>query len=274
MKKVLIIALMACSLGSFAQGLKVPAPSPLQTVKQEFALSSIEVAYSRPAAKGRKIFGDLVPFGKIWRTGANTQTIITFGEDVKVGGVAVKAGKYSLLTIPNKDSWEIILCKPETSSNSYKPEAEVAKFTAKTSVMPMALESFMIVFGAQTANSVNMSIVWEKTEVEFPIVADVETKIMSEIDNAMNKDSRPYFAAASYYFDNGKDLGKALEWVNKAVESNPKAFWMMHLKAKVLAKQGDKANAVMTAKKSIELAKEAKNDDYVALNEKLISSLK
>ncbi len=274
MKKVLIIALIACSLGSFAQGLKVPAPSPLQTIKQEFALSSIEVAYSRPAAKGRKIFGDLVPFGKMWRTGANTQTIITFGEDVKVGGAAVKAGKYALITIPNKDAWEVILCKPETSANSYKADAEVARFSAKTTAMPMVIENFMIAFGAQTANSVNMSIIWENTEVEFPIVADVETKIMSDIDNAMNKDNRPYFAAASYYFDNGKDLGKSLEWVNKAIEASPKAFWMMHLKAKVLAKQGDKANAVATAKKSIELAKEAKNDDYVALNEKLIGSLK
>jgi Protein of unknown function (DUF2911)/Tetratricopeptide repeat len=274
MKKVFLIALMAFSFGSFAQGLKVPAPSPLQTTKQEFALSSIEVAYSRPAAKGRKIFGDLVPFGKMWRTGANTQTVITFGEDVKVGGVAVKAGKYSLITIPNKDNWEVILCKPEISSFNYKAESEVARFNAKPVMLPMNIENFMIAFGAQTANSVNVSIMWENVEVEFPIVADVDTKIMAEIDNSINKDNRPYFAAASYYFDNGKDLGKALEWVNKAVDANPKAFWMMHLKAKVLAKQGDKANAISAAKKSIELAKEQKNDDYVALNEKLINSIK
>jgi hypothetical protein len=274
MKKILILSLLALSFGSFAQGLKVPAPSPLQTVKQEFALSSIEVAYSRPAAKGRKIFGDLVPFGAMWRTGANSQTLITFGEDVKVGGVAVKAGKYSLVSIPNKDIWEIILCKPETSAFNYKADAEVARFKAKVAQMPMPIENFMIVFGAQTANSVAVSIIWEKTEVEFTVEADIDTKIMSEIDKSMNVDSKPYFAAASYYFDNGKDLGKALEWVNKAVDQNPKAFWMMHLKAKVLAKQGDKAAAITTAKKSIELAQEAKNADYVALNEKLISSLK
>ena len=273
MRKLIVLALSVMSLGVFAQGIKTPAPSPGQTIKQDFALSSIEVNYSRPAAKGRKIFGDLVPFGKMWRTGANGQTLITFGEDVTVGGKAVKAGKYSLLSVPGKTEWEIILAKPETSVFNYKAENEVTRFIAKASTLPMNVESFMILFGAQTSNSVNMSIIWENTEVEFPIVADIDTKIMAEIDKAMNVDSKPYFAAASYYFDNGKDLTKALAWANRAVDAQPDAYWIAHLKAKIQAKAGDKAGAIATAKKSLELATKGNNPDYVALNEKLIKSL-
>lgn len=273
MRKLIVLALSVMSLGAFAQGIKTPAPSPGQTIKQDFALSSIEVNYSRPAAKGRKIFGDLVPFGKMWRTGANSQTLITFGEDVTVGGKAVKAGKYSLLSIPGKSEWEIILAKPETSVFNYKAENEVTRFTAKSTTLPMNVENFMILFGAQTSNSVNMSIIWENTEVEFPIVADIDTKIMADIDKAMNVDSKPYFAAASYYFDNGKDLTKALAWANRAVDAQPEAYWVVHLKAKIQAKSGDKAGAIATAKKSLELATKGNNPDYVALNEKLIKSL-
>ncbi len=273
MRKLIVLALSVMSLGAFAQAIKTPAPSPGQTIKQDFALSSVEVTYSRPAAKGRKIFGDLVPFGKMWRTGANSQTLITFGEDVTVGGKAVKAGKYSILSVPGKTEWEIILAKPETSVFNYKAENEVTRFTAKASTLPMNVENFMILFGAQTSNSVNMSIIWENTEVEFPIVADIDSKIMADIDKAMNVDSKPYFAAASYYFDNGKDLTKALAWANRAVDAQPDAYWIAHLKAKIQAKAGDKAGAIATAKKSLELATKGNNPDYVTLNEKLIKSL-
>ena len=171
MKKIIVFALTVLSFGTFAQGIKTPAPSPTQTIKQEFALSSIEINYSRPAAKGRKIFGDLVPYGKMWRTGANSQTTVTFGEDVKVGGVPVKAGKYSLLTIPGKSEWEIILCKPETSVFNYKSENEVTRFKAKSIEMPFAVENFIIMFSTQTSNTANISMVWEKTEVEFTVEA-------------------------------------------------------------------------------------------------------
>ncbi len=273
MKKIVALFLALTSFGAIAQNIKTPAPSPSQTIKQDFALSTIEVNYSRPAAKGRLVFGDLVPYGKMWRTGANGQTIITFGEDVKIGGQALKAGKYSLLSIPNKTEWEIILCKPETSVFNYKSENEVTRFKVPSTSLSSNVESFVISFGAQTNNSVTLDLAWEKTGVIIPIEADIDTKIMSEIEKAMNVDSKPYFAAASYYFDNGKDLVKALEWVNRAIDTNPSAFWMVHLKAKIQAKTGDKVGAKATALKSIALAKEAKNDDYVALNEKLIKTL-
>ena len=273
MKKIIVLALSVLSFGAFAQGIKTPAPSPTQTIKQEFALSSVEITYSRPGAKGRTIFGDLVPYGKMWRTGANGQTTITFGEDVKVGGKAVKAGKYSLLSVPGKSEWEVILCKPETSVFNYKSEDEVTRFMAKSNQLPFAVENFVIMFTTQTANMVTISMIWDKTAAEFNIEADIDTKIMADINKAMNVDSKPYFAAAGYYFDNGKDLGKALEWANKAVEAQPEAYWVAHLKAKIQAKTGDRANAIATAKKSMELAKKGNNPDYVALNEKLIKSL-
>lgn len=275
MKKVVVLLFALISTGVMAQGIKTPAPSPTQTIKQDFALSSIEITYSRPAAKGRKIFGDLVPFGKIWRTGANAATKVTFGEDVKVGGMPVKAGSYAIYSVPTAGEWEIIINKGANNSGltGYKTEDDVARFKVQSMQLPMMIENFTIMLGNLTASSADIQILWENTAVQIPVVADIDSKIMAQINTAMTVDSRPYFQAASYYFDNGKDINKALEWANKAVEAQPTAYWVMHLKAKVQAKAGDKAGAKATAMKSMEMAKQAKNDDYVVLNQKLIASL-
>jgi hypothetical protein len=275
MKKVVVLLFVLISAGAFAQGIKTPAPSPTQTLKQDFALSSIEVTYSRPAAKGRKIFGDLVPFGKLWRTGANAATKVTFGEDVKVGGMPVKAGSYAIYSVPTANEWEIIINKGANNSGltGYKTEDDVARFKVPSMQLPMMIENFTIILGNLTASSADIQILWENTAVQIPVVADIDSKIMAQINTAMTVDSRPYFQAASYYFDNGKDINKALEWANKAVEAQPTAYWVMHLKAKVQAKAGDKAGAKATALKSMAMAKEAKNDDYVVLNQKLIAGL-
>jgi uncharacterized protein YdeI (BOF family) len=275
MKKVVVLLLALISTGVVAQGIKTPAPSPTQTIKQDFALSSIEITYSRPAAKGRKIFGDLVPFGKIWRTGANAATKVTFGEDVKVGGMPVKAGSYAIYSVPTAGEWEIIINKGANNSGltGYKTEDDVARFKVQSMQLPMMIENFTIMLGNLTASSADIQILWENTAVQIPVVADIDSKIMAQINTAMTVDSRPYYQAASYYFDNGKDINKALEWANKAVEAQPTAYWVMHLKAKVQAKAGDKAGAKATAMKSMEMAKQAKNDDYVVLNQKLIATL-
>ncbi|KAA2243847.1 DUF2911 domain-containing protein [Chitinophaga agrisoli] len=267
---------MCATQGVNAQGLKLPAPSPGATIKQDFALSSVEVNYSRPAVKGRNIMGDLVPYGKVWRTGANGATTITFGEDVKFGGTPVKAGKYGLLTIPAQSEWTVILTKDlnVTSPAAYKPENDVVRVKASAmSDLPFSVESFMISFDQVLPTSMTMMLIWDKTVVPVEITADIDGKVMNQIDEAMKGDKKPYFAAASYYYENGKDLKKAQEWVDAAVKENPKAFYMVHLKAKILAKAGDKAGAKAAAQQSIELAKEAKNDDYVALNNKLIAGL-
>ncbi len=276
--KKLVFLLSACllTLATQAQTIKTPAPSPTQTIKQDFALSSIEVVYSRPNIKGRSVFGDLVPFGKLWRTGANAATKLTFGEDVSVGGVAVKAGTYVLYTIPNKDEWEVILNKGLSNwgIDGYKAEDNVASFKVKPSNLPTTVETFTILLANVTASSAEVVVQWDKTQIAIPVVAEIDSKISKAIDQAMNVDNRPYFQAASYYFDTNKDLNKALTWINKAIENNAKAFWMVHLKAKIQAKLGDKEGAKASANQSIALAKEAKNADYVALNEKLIAALK
>lgn len=271
---VLVISIIFYSAG--AQSLRTPAPSPTQTLKQDFALSSIELSYSRPAVKSRKIFGDLVPYGAVWRTGANQATTITFGEEVTFGDKKIPAGKYGLLTIPNTGEWTIIITKQldVTSPSAYKQDQDVARIKVVPDDLSFTIESFMMVFDNIKPSSMNLVMLWDKTAVTIPIKADVETKVMAQIDNLMNKDNRPYFGAAMYYMDNGKDLTKALTWFDKAIEQNPKAFWVYHQKANALAKLGKKQEAITTANKSIELAKEAKNDDYVALNQKLLGTLK
>lgn len=277
MKKILLaLVAVASIMTAQAQGIKTPAPSPTQTIKQDFALSSIEVNYSRPNMKGRTVFGDLAPYGKLWRTGANAATKVTFGEDVTVGGVAVKAGTYVLYTVPNKDEWEVIFNKGlgNWGIDGYKKEEDVARFKVKPVALTSSVETFTIQLGNVTPATADIQVSWEKTQINIPVVADIDAKISKSIETAMNVDNRPYFQAASYYFEAGKDLKQALAWTNKAIENSPKAFWMVHLKAKILAKMGDKTAAVTAANQSIVLAKEAKNDDYVALNEKLIATLK
>lgn len=260
-----------------AQQFKAPAPSPLQTVKQAFALSDITVEYSRPSAKGRTVFGDVVPFDKIWRTGANGATKITFGEDVKVEGNAVTAGTYALYTIPHKDSWEIMLYKDLTlggNTADYKKENEAAHFTVKTKTLNDKVETFSIDIADMTATTANVEMNWEKTRAAFSIVADIDAKMMKSIETALATDSRPYFQSANYYYENNKDLNKALEFVNKGIEQNPKAFWMLQLKAKIQTKLNDKKGAIASAEQVKVLATEAKNDDYVKQAEKTIAENK
>jgi hypothetical protein len=277
MKKFfLVLALGAVMCSTEAQTLRTPAPSPTQTVKQDFALSNVELSYSRPSMKGRKVFGDLVPYGKVWRTGANQATTITFGEEVIIGDKKVPAGKYGLLTIPDQNEWTVILTKQldVTSPAAYKQDQDVVQVKVKPASSPVPIETFLMLFDNIKPASMDLVLLWDKTVVAVPIKADVETKVMAQIDNLMTKDNRPYFNAAMYYMDNGKDLNKAITWFDKAIEQNPKAFWVYHQKANALAKLGKKQDAITSANKSIELAKEAKNDDYVALNQKLLATLK
>lgn len=276
-KKVAVAAFTFAAITASAQQLKVPAPSPSQTIKQAFALSDITVEYSRPGVKGRVVFGDVVPFGKVWRTGANAATQITFGEDVTVEGTAVKAGTYALYTVPNKDTWDIMLYKDLKlggNVNDYKKEDEVLRFSVKPITQSTKTETFTINIADVTNTTANIELIWDQTKVSFKVQADIDSKIMKNIDASLANDTRPYHQAASYYYDNNKDLQKALEWETKATEANPKAFWMWMQKARIQAKLGDKKGAVESANKVIALAKEAKNDDYVKMAEKLIAENK
>ena len=275
MKKIIFAAIAACSFFIADAQLKTPASSPTQTIKQDFGLSSVELSYSRPAMKGRKIFGDLVPFGNVWRTGANSATTLTFGDEVTIGGTKIPAGKYGLLSIPDKKSWTLIITKQTdvTSPAAYKPEMDVVRVTADVSKMKSATESFTMQFANIKPASCDLHIMWDKSTVVLPISTEVDSKIMANIEQAMKGDKPPYFQAAVYYMENGKDLNQSLTWFNKAVEAQPNAFWIQHQWANCLAKLGKVSEAKAAAQKSKELAIEAKNDDYVALNDKLLKEL-
>jgi Protein of unknown function (DUF2911)/Tetratricopeptide repeat len=276
MKKIVFLlnAVLILSLAN-AQTLTTPQPSPTQTVKQNFSLGSVELNYSRPAKKGRNVMGDLVPYGKVWRTGANNATTLTFSDDVTIGGKEVKAGKYGLLTIPEADKWTIIISKDVTVNqpSAYKQENDVVRVQADVIKTPFTVENFTINFANITGSSLNVEMMWENTYVQFAVTANTDAKVMKQIDDAMNKDNKPYFNAASYYYDNGKDMNQALTWVNKALETNKEAFWMYLLKARIHKKLGDKAASKAAATTCIEVATKAKNDDYVKMATELIAGL-
>ncbi len=275
MKKLIFAAIAACTFFIAGAQLKTPAPSPTQTIKQDFGLAAIELAYSRPSVKGRKIFGDIVPFGNVWRTGANNATLITFGDDVTIGGTKIPAGKYGLLTIPEKNSWTIIITKQTdvTSPSAYKQDMDAVRVTADVMKMKSATESFTMQFANVKPTSCELHMMWEKSAVSLPITTEIDGKIMASISESMKGEKPPYFQAAMYYMDYGKDLNQALAWFNKAVEAQPNAFWIQHQWANCLAKLGQKNEAKTAALKSKELAIAAKNDDYVKMNDKLLKDL-
>jgi hypothetical protein len=275
--KTVIAACVAFQLSSVsAQQIPFPQPSPTATVSQNFATSKIELSYSRPGAKGRKVFGDVVPFGQVWRTGANGATTISFGEDVKLNGMEVKAGKYGLLSIPGQSEWTVIITKDLTVTNAgaYKQENDVVRLKVNPTALSTPVETFTIEIANMKSNEADIMLKWENTAVSFKVSADIDTKLNKLIDETMAKDSRPYFQSANYYYENNKDLNKALEWVNKAVDANPDAYWALHLKAKIQKGLKDYNGAVVTANASIEKAKVGGDDAYVKNNEKLISEIK
>jgi len=275
MKKILLSILMASALLNANAQIKTPAPSPTQTVKQDFGMSSIELIYSRPGMKGRKIFGDLVPWNVVWRTGANSATRIKFNDDVMFGGQALKAGEYALYTVPGENEWEVIINKGSANwGTDYKKEDDIFKVKVRPMKIDQPVETFTMQFGNVKPTSTDLQIMWDKTAVTVPITVEIDKKIMAQIDNAMNKDSRPYFQAAAYYLENGKDLNQAVLWYDKAIEQNPTGFYIYYQKASALAKLGRKDEAKAVAQKSMNMAREQNNMDYVRLNEKLIASLK
>ncbi len=203
-------------------------------------MANVEVSYSRPAMKGRNIFGDLVPYGKVWRTGANAATTITFGDDVTFGGQKVPAGKYGLLTIPEASQWTVILTKQlnVTSPSAYKQDQDVVRIKANTEDLPFALESFMISFDKVLPSSMDLLIGWDRTIVIIPVTTDVNSKVSAQISSMEGKADFPYFTAAMFYLENGKDLNKALTWFDKASQQSPEAFWILYQKAQCQAKLG------------------------------------
>lgn len=251
--------------------IKTPAPSPMSVVTQNIGLVEAKVEYSRPSAKGRKVFGEVVPMDKIWRTGANSPTKITFSDSVTLGGKKLAGGSYALYAIPGASAWTIILnAKSTVAAWDYKDGEEAVKFTVAPTALPTPVETFTIGFGNLTPTGGDFMLSWERTGISFPITTAPDAKIMAEIKKAMDNTSN-YWAAANYYFDNGKDLVQALEWANKVVEKNKK-YYTLYGKAKILAKLGRCAEAVTVAKESMAMAEKEDDQAYVLNNKKLIES--
>ncbi len=281
-----ILTLVIASMLAFVSGLAAqtpkvdfPAPSPTCTIKQRVGLTDIEIVYSRPGMKGREIFGDagLVPFGKVWRTGANSATKITFSTPVKLNGTDVAAGTYALFTIPGEDEWTIIINKgaEQWGAYQYNEKDDVVRFKATPTHLAEHIETFTIEFNELRDDSGYLNLIWDDTVVPIKIEHDLTATLVPQIKAVMASDekNKPYYQAAMFYYDHGQDLAQAKTWIDAALAQR-EAHYMVYLKAEILAKMGDKEGAIAAAKHSIELAKAAKDTGYVKMNEDLISSLK
>lgn len=276
MKKIFITAFAVSTLlFAEAQTLTTPQSSTTQTIKQNFGLSFIELTYSRPGVKERKIFGDLVPFGKLWRTGANTANIITFGDTVFINGTKIAPGKYGLFSIPDKNIWTLIVSKQlnVTSPEAYKQDQDVVKVDVKPMNLNEKMETLTMQFANINPGSCDLQILWDNTAVSLPITTDTEGKMKVQIDQMMKMDNRPYYNTAVYYINNGKDLNQALTWLNKAIELEPDVLRNHYQRANVLAKMGKKEEAKTAAKKGIEMARAQKNDNFVKMYETLLAEI-
>jgi hypothetical protein len=254
-----------------------PAASPTCTLKQRVGLTDIEIDYSRPGVKDRVIFGGMVPFGQVWRTGANSATKIIFSTPVKLNGTEIPAGTYALFTIPGEDEWTIIINKgaEQWGAFQYDEKADVARLKATPTTLGRSIDAFTIEFNQIRDDSAYLNLVWDKTVVPIKLEIDLTVKLVPQIEAVMASDakSKPYYPAALFYYNHGLDLEKADKWVDAAIAER-EAHYIVYLKAEILAKLGDKEGAIAAAKRSSELAVKAKDTGYVKLNEDLISSLK
>jgi hypothetical protein len=265
-----------------APAVEFPAPSPTATLKQRVGLTDIEITYSRPGVKGRQIFGGLIPYGEVWRAGANSATKVVFSTPVKLNGQELPAGTYGLFAIPGQSEWTIIINKIATQwgAYSYKQTDDVLRVTARPMKLAELVETYTIDINDIRDQSATLNLIWEKTRVPVKIEVDAASKVVPSIEAAMKssgtKNAGLYYSSAMFYFENGLDTKKALEWINEAVKLNDKAPYMMLLKARILAKTGDKAGAIAAAKKTAELgvAAEGPKSGFVKMSDDLIASLK
>jgi Protein of unknown function (DUF2911) len=277
-----VFATLASGLLAQAPRIDFPALSPACTLKQRVGLTDIEIVYSRPGVKGREIFGGLEAYGKVWRTGANTATKVTFSTPVKFGGKDIPAGSYALYSIPGPDEWTVILnnVTGQWGAYQYDQKNDLCRITVKPIALSQPVETFIIDINDIRSQSATLNLVWEKTRVPVKLEFDVASTLVPQIESLMassaTKTSQQYFNSATFYYENGQDLNKAKAWIEEATKGDRPAFYMVHLKAKILAKLGDKEGARAAAEKSTELAvaAEGPKSGFVKMNNDLIATLK
>lgn len=279
LSSVVIVPALLVAAGASAQSprLEFPSPSPLSTLKQRVGLTDISIVYSRPSARGRPIFGGLLPYGKVWRTGANAPTILSFSTPVKLNDTPVAAGEYALFTIPGETEWTIILNKDTKGSPlDYHESNDVVRFTAPAVKIAENIETFSIMVNAVRDDSARIDLIWEHTAVPIRLNLDLVGQLQPKIEAVMSAegDRKPYYQAALFYFDHNLDLQKAKEWVDAAVKQNA-TYYNTYNQARIHAAAGDKEGAIAAAKRSSELAQNAEGaSGYLKLNQDLIDSLK
>ncbi len=251
----------------------LPPPSPPCMLVQTIGNTKVTLAYHRPDVKGRKIFGGLIPYGEVWRTGANNETTIEFSTDVKLNGVPIPAGKYGLFTIPDRDEWTVIIDKNSKmwGAFSYNPEEDLVRFRVKPVTLRAPVETFSIEIKDIHDDSAEMNILWETTRLPITIDTGLVDKVLAEIDAAMaSSDPKTpgfYGQAASFYNDHSVgrhlDLHKALDWVDKAIADGGSygtmdrygpIYYSILLKANIQAKLGDIDAARASAQKVLDMA--------------------
>jgi len=274
MKTILTAIAFSISLCVSAQ-IETPQPSPNAVLTQNIGLSEVSLAYSRPSANGRTIFGDLVPFNKRWRTGANENTILTFSHDVEIEGQYLEAGSYALYSVPKEESWDVFFYEDTDNwglPKTWNEDAVAAMVNLPVSTLNHNVETFTIGFNAIAMDKAHLQISWEKTMIEIPIDFPTDDLVMQNINTVMSGPSaRDYFNSAVYYLNADKDLKKAEKWIDKAMAmSEDKPYWMLRQQSLIYAANGKNAKAVEVAKASLAAAKESGNADYVKMNQESI----
>lgn len=278
-KWCLALAFMAATTIVHAQ-IELPQASPKATLKTKVGLTEVEVEYSRPGLKGRdkKIFGELIPYGEVWRTGANESSKITFAEPVKINGKDLAAGTYALYTIPGTDEWTVIFSNKKDlwGDDGYKEADDALRVKVKPQTIPYPKETFTIDFSNYTMKGANLTITWDNTQVVVPVEAEVESKVMAQIEEKLKGEKVApwtYYQAASYYHQNKKDQEQALKWVNNAIQAE-EHYVFFNLKSRILGDMKKYKEAIKAAEKTKELAAKANNRDYVKIGEDLIAFYK
>mgnify|MGYP000653038696 CR=1 FL=1 len=272
MKKLLLIAIAFTLSYSVNAQIQTPAPSPAAKLEQVVGLTTVKLEYSRPAMRGRAIFGELVPYGKLWRTGANMRNKITFDSAVTIGGSNLKAGTYTFFSIPNANEWEVIFYTEYNAGGAPATLDEskvVARLKVKTQQLPMSIQSFTITIDDVTNSSAVLGLLWENTYVGVPFTVDTDKAVMASIEKGLNgPNSGDYYTAATYYFSQGKDIAKAKLWIDKALNNlEAPGFWQLRQQSLIYYASGDKKGAIRLAKKSLAASKKRGNADYIKMNE-------
>jgi hypothetical protein len=268
-----LLALIIIYSNAHAQNLKIPQPSTLQVIQQDFGLGQITITYSRPNVKGRKVFGETEPYGIVWRTGANAATKIKLTDTIVMEKHQVLPGEYALFTIPGSNEWTVILNQTaqQWGAYSYDSTKDVLRLKVMPGKLDKKLETFTIQFANAFVDHCDLQLLWENTVVSLHLETDVDARVMANIDELMKGEKKPYYFAAIYYYNHEKDMSKALSWINEADKNSPNAYNIKYWKARIQFKMGDKAGAITSANEGLKLAQAEPNAEYIRLNKEVVA---